>query len=141
MEIQDRTLYDLFAKHSGIMKVKTKMPVRDNYALSLVYTPGVGASCKEIEKDQEKTLRYTNKGNSILIMTDGTGFPEYKEKDWHYCMSVPYLECLSIYYKTQSNVDGYPVIFDDKLVKNADDIIDTLQKVHHAFSGIELYKI
>lgn len=51
MEIQEKSLYEIFAKHGGIMKVKTKMPVRDNYALSLVYTPGVGASCKEIEKE------------------------------------------------------------------------------------------
>ena len=141
MEIHDKALYDIFAKHAGIMKVKTKMPVRDNYALSLVYTPGVGASCKEIEKDQEKTLRYTNKGNQIFLMTDCSGFAEYKDKDWHYCMSVPYLECLSIYYKTQVNLDAFPIILDDKLVKNADDIIDTIQKVHHAFSGIELYRV
>ena len=74
-------------------------------------------------------------------MTDGTGFAEYKDKDWHYCMSVPYLECLSIYYKTQANLDGYPIILDDKLVKTADDIIDTIWKVCPAFSGVELYRV
>ena len=40
----------LLRKYMGLITVIPKIPVRDKLALSLVYTPGVGASCVEIHK-------------------------------------------------------------------------------------------
>jgi malate dehydrogenase (oxaloacetate-decarboxylating)(NADP+) len=40
--------------------------------LSLAYSPGVAAPCLEIFKDQEKAYEYTNKGNMVAVISNGT---------------------------------------------------------------------
>ena len=40
--------------------------------LSMAYTPGVAHPCLEIEKDNELAYQYTNKGNLVAVITDGT---------------------------------------------------------------------
>ena len=40
--------------------------------LSLAYTPGVAVPVKEIVKDPKNAYRYTNKGNLVAVITDGT---------------------------------------------------------------------
>jgi malate dehydrogenase (oxaloacetate-decarboxylating)(NADP+) len=40
--------------------------------LSLAYTPGVAVPCLEIQKDKENAYLYTNKGNTVAVITNGT---------------------------------------------------------------------
>ena len=40
--------------------------------LSLAYSPGVAVPCIEIHDDPEKAYEYTNKGNSVAIISNGT---------------------------------------------------------------------
>jgi len=40
--------------------------------LSLAYSPGVAAPCLEIFKDAEKAYDYTNKGNMVAVISNGT---------------------------------------------------------------------
>ncbi len=40
--------------------------------LSLAYSPGVAAPCLEIFKDHEKAYEYTNKGNMVAVISNGT---------------------------------------------------------------------
>ena len=40
--------------------------------LSLAYSPGVAAPCIEIHKDAEKAYDYTNKGNMVAVVSNGT---------------------------------------------------------------------
>ncbi len=47
----EKDLLYLLSKNNGLFGINCKLPVRDKTALSLVYSPGVGASCKEIQKD------------------------------------------------------------------------------------------
>lgn len=117
------------------------MPIRDRWALTLAYTPGVGASCKAIEKDQELAYTYTNKLNTIMVMTDSSGFPDFDETNWNNYVPIPYLECQSVYYKAQTNVDCYPLVLDYTRVKTEDDILDVIVHICPAFHGFELYKV
>ena len=39
--------------------------------LSILYTPGVAAPCKEIAKDKETVYTYTTKANTIAVVSDG----------------------------------------------------------------------
>lgn len=48
-----QSLKNLFLRTNGLIKIKPKVRVTDNYTLSLVYTPGVGHICKVIEKDPD----------------------------------------------------------------------------------------
>jgi malate dehydrogenase (oxaloacetate-decarboxylating)(NADP+) len=47
-------------------------PCETQQELSLAYTPGVAAPVREIARDPELAYRYTNKGNLVAVITDGT---------------------------------------------------------------------
>jgi len=40
--------------------------------LAMAYSPGVAYPCLEIQKDIEKAYEYTNKGNLVAVVSDGT---------------------------------------------------------------------
>ena len=45
--------------------------------MSRIYTPGVGAVCKEIAKNPASSYRYTCRGNSIALISDGSQVYEF----------------------------------------------------------------
>jgi malate dehydrogenase (oxaloacetate-decarboxylating)(NADP+) len=47
-------------------------PCETQQELSLAYTPGVAAPVREIARDPELAYRYTNKGNLVAVVTDGS---------------------------------------------------------------------
>ncbi len=64
----------LRARYRGLLGAEGKVPVRDKLALSLVYTPGVAEPCREIGKDRENVYRYTSKGLSVALVSNGADF-------------------------------------------------------------------
>jgi malate dehydrogenase (oxaloacetate-decarboxylating)(NADP+) len=56
----------------GKVEVISSKHVATDRALSLAYSPGVAAPCKEIAKDPEKVYDYTTKGNLVAVITNGT---------------------------------------------------------------------
>ena len=62
----------LHKKHHGKLEVVSKVPLKTNYDLTLAYTPGVAAPCIEIAKDYDKIYDYTNRGNLVAVVTNGT---------------------------------------------------------------------
>jgi malate dehydrogenase (oxaloacetate-decarboxylating) len=116
---------DLLREHMGLFKMKIKMPVRDTKTLALVYTPGVAASCLEIKNDITKALRYTNKMNSMLVVTDSSGFQNLVEgKDWNNMAAIPYLEAICVFYKNSANIDAYPLVLDFSKVHNQSELAE-----------------
>ena len=130
------TLLDFFKKYNGLLSIKNKIPINDNYTLSLVYTPGVGQSCLEIQKDPEAAFLYTNKGNSMLVITDSSGFPDFDVNNWHNNYAIPHVESISVYYKALANIDAYPLIFDYKTTNTAEELYETIRNVMPAYSVI-----
>jgi malic enzyme len=128
----------LLRKYKGLLGVHCKIPVRDRSALSLVYTPGVGSSCKVIEKDHAKAYDFTNKKNSMLVLTDSSGF---KTDKWNNTAAYPYLEAICIYYKTVANIDCYPMLLDFNSIKNSGDFYDTVQAVMPGYSLVEFFNV
>ena len=57
---------------TGKIEVVSKVPLRNKQDLSLAYTPGVAEPCKEINADYDKIYDYTNKGNMVAVVTNGT---------------------------------------------------------------------
>jgi malic enzyme len=128
----------LLKKYRGILGVHCKVPVRDRSALSLVYTPGVGSSCKEIEKDQSRAFDFTNKKNAMLVLTDSSGFDQ---KDWNNMAAFPYLEAICVYYKTIANIDCYPMLIDFNSIQNSREFYETVTAVMPAYSVVEFFNV
>lgn len=135
--MQTNLLQQVLEKHHGLIDITTKVPVRDKYSLSLVYSPGVGESCMEIKRDVNETFALTNKSNSIIIISDGSANPvESDPMNYH---MIPYIETLAVFYKEIYNIDAYPLILDSSRVQDIEKVYDTLYNLEPAYVGFELY--
>ena len=63
--------YHEMGKPGKIEVVPTK-PYRTQTDLSLAYSPGVAEPCLEIQKNPHDAYRYTNKGNLVAVISNGT---------------------------------------------------------------------
>ena len=56
----------------GKLSIEASKACETAEELSLAYTPGVAVPVKEIAKDKQNAYKYTNKGNLVAVITDGT---------------------------------------------------------------------
>ena len=59
----------------NLNRVKLVVPTksyRTQRDLALAYSPGVAIPCQEIEKQLENVYKYTNKGNLVAVISNGT---------------------------------------------------------------------
>lgn len=112
------------------------MPLRNEEDLSIAYTPGVAAPCLEIAKNKDDVYKYTMKGKSIAVITNGTAVlglgnigPE---------AGLPVVEGKAILHKKFANIDAIPIGIDSI---DPDDIINTIKNIAPGFGGIHLEDI
>src|SRR5574340_364857 len=73
MSIRDQEARDYhFIGKPGKIEVVPTKPCLTARDLSLAYTPGVAVPCLEIEKNPEDAYKYTNKGNLVAVLSNGT---------------------------------------------------------------------
>ncbi len=101
-------------------KTVPKIPIEDKDTLSLVYTPGVGASCLKISQNPEAADVYTNKINSVAVI----GF-EYEKA----------LE-RAIFLKSVLMIDAYPLVIERETSK--EDLKFAVENVDINFCAIDL---
>ena len=145
------SLESILKKNHGLFDIQIKVTIRDTEGLSLAYTPGVATPCLEIQKDLTKAYEQTNKGNSILVLTDSSKFAGDKKcnyikksvdgKTWNNNASMIYLESFTAYYKHAANIDAYPMILDLALIKDAETLLDTVNAFALSYSGVELFGV
>ena len=56
----------------GKTSISPTKPFTSAKDLSLAYTPGVAEPVLEVHRDPENAYRYTNKGNLVAVITDGS---------------------------------------------------------------------
>jgi len=123
-------------RYRGLVGIKSKMPIRDTSVLSRIYTPGVGAICREIDKNPLASYEYTCRGNSIALITDGSQVYEYGNIGA--LAALPKLEAKSVIYKTFANVDAVPIAL---LTQDADEIVEIVRLLAPSFGGFCLESI
>jgi len=62
----------LYRFYRGKMQTVPKCCIRDISDFAIWYTPGVAEPCKEINKNPELAYEFTNKANTMAVVTDGT---------------------------------------------------------------------
>ena len=147
----DIPLETILRRNHGLFDIQIKVTIRDTEGLSLAYTPGVATPCLEIQKESGKAYEQTNKGNSILVLTDSSKFAGDKKccyikktvdgKTWNNNASMIYLESFTAYYKHATNIDAYPMILDLALIKDAETLLETVNAVALSYSGVELFGV
>jgi malate dehydrogenase (oxaloacetate-decarboxylating) len=58
--------------YHGKIEITPKCRVKDFNDFAIWYTPGVAEPCKEIQKHPLKVYDYTNKWNTVAVVSDGT---------------------------------------------------------------------
>jgi len=122
--------------YKGKLGVSLKCRVRDFNDFAIWYTPGVAAVCKEIAADKEKAYIYTNKWNSVAVISDGTrvlGLGDIGPE-----AGLPVMEGKGILYKYLGGVDAFPICLAEK---DPDKIIEIGKALQPSFGGFNLEDI
>lgn len=126
---------DNFDSNGKIGTLITK-PCNTVEELSMAYIPGVVYPSLEIVKDPYKAYDYTNKGNLVAIISNGTsvlGLGDIGPK-----ASKPVLEGKAVLFKKFANVDAVDIEINSK---DTQKIIETVALIAESFGGINLEDI
>jgi len=122
--------------YHGKIEVLPKCCIRDFNDFAIWYTPGVAEPCKEIKKNPQKVYDYTNKWNTVAVVSDGTrvlGLGDIGPE-----AGLPVMEGKSLLFKYLGGVDAYPICLD---TKDPDEIIQAVKWLKPSFGGINLEDI
>ena len=140
MESVDKeTIYkealELHEQHRGKLEIHSKVPLENRRDLSRAYTPGVAEVCRAIQKDRNLAYRYTLKGNSVAIVTDGTAVLGLGNIGGY--AAIPVMEGKAILFKKFANIDAFPICFDG----SQNNFVDEVRNLAPVFGGINLEDI
>ncbi|MFO8033698.1 MAG: NADP-dependent malic enzyme [Candidatus Bipolaricaulota bacterium] len=124
------------AHYRGKVSVTLKCAITDYQDFGIWYTPGVAQPCREIAEDPEKVFEYTNKGNFVAVVSDGTrvlGLGDIGPQ-----AGLPVMEGKALLFKYLGGVDAFPVTLD---TKDPDELIRTVKLIGPAFGGVNLEDI
>ncbi|MEZ0482288.1 NADP-dependent malic enzyme [Planococcus sp. SSTMD024] len=127
---------NLHKRHQGKLEIRSKVAVENERDLSLAYSPGVAAPCREIHADPSKVHDYTMKGNTVAVITDGTavlGLGNIGPQ-----AALPVMEGKALLFKEFAGVDAFPVCLD---TTDAEEIIRTVKLLEPGFGGVNLEDI
>jgi malate dehydrogenase (oxaloacetate-decarboxylating)(NADP+) len=110
------TREDALAYHTGKRHGKTEVvptkPCITQRDLSLAYTPGVAEPCLEIARDPELVYEYTNKGNLVAVVSNGTAVLGLG--DIGPMAGKPVMEGKGVLFKTFADIDVFDIEVDSK---------------------------
>ena len=113
-----------------VVPTKSFISQRD---LSLAYSPGVAYPCLEIEKNPDDIYKYTNKGNLVAVITNGTAVLGLG--DIGAAAGKPVMEGKAGLFKVFADID----VFDIELNStNTEDLIKAIEMMGPTFGGINL---
>jgi malate dehydrogenase (oxaloacetate-decarboxylating) len=127
---------NLHRQNMGKIEIVSKVEINNETDLSLVYTPGVGDVCKEIEKNPHEINTLTSRGNMVAVVTDGTAVLGLGDIGPNAAM--PVMEGKCILFKNFAGIDAFPICLD---TKNVDEIVATVKALQPSFAGINLEDI
>ena len=126
---------ELHEKYRGKIEVHSKVPIRNRRDLSLAYTPGVGAVCKEIHRDKNLAYKYTLKANTIAIVSDGSRVLSLGNIGGY--AAIPVMEGKAILFKKLAGIDAFPICFESFHTE----FVDEVKNIAPVFGGIALEDI
>ena len=124
------------AGRPGKIEVKPTKAYRTQTDLSLAYSPGVAYPCLEIQQDPEAAYRYTDKGNLVAVISNGTAVLGLGDIG---AMSVkPVMEGKGLLFKIYGGID----VFDIEVAeKDPEKFCEAVEKIAPTFGGINLEDI
>jgi malate dehydrogenase (oxaloacetate-decarboxylating) len=122
--------------YHGKIEIAPKVPVNSYEDFAVWYTPGVADPCRDIQKNPGKVFDYTNKWNSVAIVTDGTrvlGLGDIGPE-----AGLPVMEGKALLFKYLGGVDAFPICLGTKI---PEEIMSAVRWLHASFGGVNLEDI
>ena len=120
----------------GKTEVVPTKPCATQYDLSLAYSPGVAEPVREIARDPEMVYRYTNKGNLVAVISNGTAILGLGNRGA--LAAKPVLEGKAVLFKRFAGID----VFDIEVnAPTMEAFIETVAHIAPTFGGINLEDI
>ncbi|MCH8826759.1 MAG: NADP-dependent malic enzyme [Chloroflexi bacterium] len=132
----DQMAIDLHAKHRGKIAVQSKVPLETMDDLSTAYTPGVAAVCMEIARDRSKAYKFTNKGNMVAVVSDGSavlGLGNIGPEG-----SMPVMEGKALLFKELAGIDAWPICIS---AHEPEEIVMIVRSLAPTFGAVNLEDI
>ncbi len=135
MEKEKSLRYHSEGRPGKIEVIPTK-PCVTQEDLSLAYTPGVAIPCLEIEKNPQDAYKYTNRGNLVAVITDGTAVLGLGNIGA--LASKPVMEGKGVLFKRFADVDVFDIEMNSG---DSDKFIEAVKLMEPTFGGINLEDI
>lgn len=122
--------------YQGKIQIALKCAIRSFNDFAIWYTPGVAEPCKAIKANKELSYEYTNRANTIAVVSDGTrvlGLGDIGPE-----AGMPVMEGKSLLFKYLGGVDAVPICLD---TKDPEEIIKVVKYLQPNFGGINLEDI
>lgn len=120
----------------GKIAVVLTKPANTAHDLSLAYSPGVAEPVRQIAADPNNAYKYTSKGNSVAIISNGTAILGLGNLGP--LASKPVMEGKAFLFKRFANIDAVDIEVKHKTVE---DFINTVENIADSFGGINLEDI
>ncbi len=127
---------EMHAKYPGKLTVNSLFEVKDRDALSTAYTPGVAEPCRQIKANPDDVYKYTFKGRTVAVVTNGTAVlglgnigPE---------AGLPVMEGKCVLFKEFGGVDAFPICLN---ASTREEVIAAVKAIAPTFGGINLEDI
>jgi malic enzyme len=124
-------------KHpSGKIGMTITKPCNTQQDLTLAYSPGVAEPCRKIHKNVDDVYKYTNKGNTIAVVSDGTAVLGLGNIGAE--ASLPVMEGKAVLFKRFAGIDAVPICLNTIY---PDEIVEIVKSLEPSFGGINLEDI
>ncbi|QPM91461.1 NADP-dependent malic enzyme [Pseudooceanicola algae] len=120
----------------GKFEITATVPMTTQRDLSLAYSPGVAVPCEEIHASPETAYDYTNKGNLVAVISNGTAVLGLGNLGA--LASKPVMEGKSVLFKRFADVNSIDIELD---TEDPEKIIEAVRLMGPTFGGINLEDI
>ena len=120
-------------EHRGKMEVASKVKVTNKDDLSTAYTPGVAEPCRKIHENPEDVYKYTNKSNTVAVISDGSAVLGLGNIGG--LASIPVMDGKSLLFKEFAGIDAFPVCLE---TQDVDEIVNIAKNIAPTLGGINL---
>ena len=120
----------------GKIEVKPTKAYRTQTDLSLAYSPGVAYPCLEIQQDPDSAYKYTDKGNLVAVISNGTAVLGLG--DIGAVSGKPVMEGKGLLFKIYGGIDVFDIEVDEK---DPEKFCEAIERIAPTFGGINLEDI
>jgi malate dehydrogenase (oxaloacetate-decarboxylating)(NADP+) len=121
---------------TGKIEISTTKPTNTQRDLSLAYSPGVAAPCRDIAADPDRVFEYTAKGNLVAVVSNGSAVLGLG--DIGAAASKPVMEGKGVLFKRFADIDVFDVELD---IDDVEPFCDAVSAMEPTFGGVNLEDI